>query len=161
MDPNRVIVFDTTLRDGEQSPGATMTLDEKLRVARKLDGMGVDVIEAGFPAASPGELRSVQQVAAVVERAEVAALCRTREADIRAAWEGVREARKPRLHVFIATSDIHLEHKLRMSREQVLEEIRRGVSLCRSLCERVEFSVSATELGSVTRLVSTLLVLGA
>jgi 2-isopropylmalate synthase len=137
---DHVRIFDTTLRDGEQSPGATMTLDEKLRVARKLDGMGVDVIEAGFPAASPGELRSVQQVAAVVERAEVAALCRTREGDVRAAWEGVKDAKKPRIHVFIATSDIHLEHKLRMTREQVLEEIRRGVSLCRSLCERVEFS---------------------
>ncbi|MCB9680799.1 MAG: 2-isopropylmalate synthase [Alphaproteobacteria bacterium] len=135
-----VRIFDTTLRDGEQSPGATMTLEEKLRIARKLDAMGVDVIEAGFPAASPGELRSVQQVAAAVHTAEVAALCRTREGDIRAAWEAIREAAHPRLHVFIATSDIHLEHKLRMTRAQVLEEIRFGVSLCRELCDSVEFS---------------------
>ncbi|MCB9663746.1 MAG: 2-isopropylmalate synthase [Alphaproteobacteria bacterium] len=140
MSDDYVRIFDTTLRDGEQSPGATMTPDEKLRLARKLDGMGVDVIEAGFPAASPGELRSVARVAELCERAEVAALCRTREGDIKAAWEGVKGARRPRLHVFIATSDIHLEHKLRMTREQVLAEIERGVSLCRSLCDVVEFS---------------------
>lgn len=135
-----VRIFDTTLRDGEQSPGATMTGDEKLRMARKLDSMGVDVIEAGFPAASPGELAAVRRIASVVQRAEVAALCRTREGDIRAAWEGVKDAVKPRIHVFIATSDIHLEHKLKMTREQVLEQIRFGVTLSRELCERVEFS---------------------
>ena len=135
-----VRIFDTTLRDGEQSPGATMTPDEKIRLARKLDGMGVDVIEAGFPAASVGELSSVQQVCAVVQHAKVAALCRTRTGDIRAAWDAIKDAKHPRLHVFIATSDIHLEHKLQMTREQVLEEIRRGVSYCRELCADVEFS---------------------
>ena len=140
MHDDYVRIFDTTLRDGEQSPGATMTLDEKLRIARKLDGMGVSVIEAGFPAASPGELRSVQQVASVVKNAEVAALCRTREADIRAAWEAVKDANHPRIHVFIATSDIHMEHKLRMTRAEVLEQVRFGVTLSRSLCDSVEFS---------------------
>lgn len=135
-----VRIFDTTLRDGEQSPGATMTQDEKLRIARKLDSMRVDVIEAGFPAASPGELKSVREVASVVEYSEVAGLCRTRHGDIRDAWEALKDANRPRLHVFIATSDIHLEHKLRMTREQVLEEIRRGVSLARELCDTVEFS---------------------
>jgi 2-isopropylmalate synthase len=135
-----VRIFDTTLRDGEQSPGATMTADEKLRIARKLDAMRVDVVEAGFPAASPGELRSVQRVAEALEYSEVAALCRTREGDIRAAWEAVSVGKKPRIHVFIATSDLHMEHKLGMTRQQVLEQIRAGVSLASSLCERVEFS---------------------
>ena len=135
-----VRIFDTTLRDGEQAPGATMTAEEKLRIARKLDSMKVDVIEAGFPAASPGELRSVQRVAELVEHAEVAGLCRTREGDIRAAWEAVRVGRRPRLHVFIATSELHMEHKLGMTRAQVLEQIRQGVSLAAELCPTVEFS---------------------
>ncbi len=135
-----VRIFDTTLRDGEQSPGATMTLEEKIRMARRLDAMGVDVIEAGFPVASPGELDAVRTVASAVERAEIAALCRTRAGDIQAAWEAVRHAAKPRLHVFIATSDIHLEHKLRMTRAQVLGEVRRGVAMCREVCDVVEFS---------------------
>jgi 2-isopropylmalate synthase len=135
-----VRIFDTTLRDGEQSPGATMTQDEKLRIARKLDSMKVDVIEAGFPAASPGEQQSVREVASIVEYSEVAGLCRTRHDDIRAAWEALKDANHPRLHVFIATSDIHMEHKLRMDREMVLDEIRRGVSLASELCDTVEFS---------------------
>jgi 2-isopropylmalate synthase len=133
-------IFDTTLRDGEQSPGATMTREEKIRIARQLELLGVDVIEAGFPAASPGELESVRRVAQVVSESEIAALCRTRPEDIEAAWSAVEGAAKPLLHVFIATSDIHLEHKLQMSKDEVLEEIRRGVSHCRSLCPRVEFS---------------------
>lgn len=135
-----VRIFDTTLRDGEQSPGATMTQGEKLRIARKLDSMKVDVIEAGFPAASPGEQQSVREVASIVEYSEVAGLCRTRHDDIRAAWASLKDARRPRLHVFIATSDIHLKHKLRMTRDEVLDEIRRGVGLARDLCETVEFS---------------------
>jgi 2-isopropylmalate synthase len=135
-----VYIFDSTLRDGEQSPGCTMTLEEKLRVARKLEKLGVDIIEAGFPAASRGEVESVRQIAGVIERAEVAGLCRTREPDIQAAWAGVGQAVRPRLHVFIATSDLHMKYKLKLSPAQVLEEIRRGVSLCRSLCESVEFS---------------------
>jgi 2-isopropylmalate synthase len=137
---DRVRIFDTTLRDGEQSPGATMTLEEKLRVARKLEDMGVDVIEAGFPAASPGELESVKQIAQSLSRAEVAGLCRTREPDIDAAFRAVGAGKNPRLHVFIATSKLHMEHKLKMAPDQVLEEVRRGVAYCASMCKSVEFS---------------------
>jgi 2-isopropylmalate synthase len=137
---NHVRIFDTTLRDGEQSPGATMTLEEKLRIARKLEALGVDVIEAGFPAASQGELESVREIASVVSDCEVAGLCRTREPDIEASWQAVSVAKKPRLHVFIATSKLHMEHKLKLTPPQVLEEIRRGVKLCASLTKSVEFS---------------------
>jgi 2-isopropylmalate synthase len=137
---NHVRIFDTTLRDGEQSPGATMTLEEKLRIARNLEQLGVDVIEAGFPAASPGELQSVREIAAVVNEAEIAGLCRTREPDVEAAWKAVSEAKKPRLHVFIATSKLHMEHKLKLTPAQVLEEVRRGVTQCASLTTSVEFS---------------------
>src|SRR5262245_12642140 len=137
---NHVRIFDTTLRDGEQSPGATMTLEEKLRIARNLEALGVDVIEAGFPAASPGELQSVREIAAILTESEVAGLCRTREPDIDAAWKAVSAAKKPRLHVFIATSKLHMEHKLKLSPAQVLEEVRRGVSHCASFTESVEFS---------------------
>ena len=150
MSDDYVRIFDTTLRDGEQSPGATMTQSEKLRIAKKLDAMGVDVIEAGFAAASPGEVRAVQAISQVVEKAQVASLCRTRESDIRAATEALKFATNPRLHVFIATSEIHLEHKLQMTREQVLEQIAFGVSACRAQCETVEFSAEdamRTDLG--------------
>ncbi|MDB4990213.1 MAG: 2-isopropylmalate synthase [Myxococcaceae bacterium] len=135
-----VKIFDTTLRDGEQSPGATMTMDEKLRIAKKLEQLGVDVIEAGFPAASPGEIESVRRIGQEVRSCEIAGLCRTREGDIQAAWKALSEAAKPRLHTFIATSKLHMEHKLRLSEREVLEEIRRGVAACRSLTPNVEFS---------------------
>jgi 2-isopropylmalate synthase len=137
---NHVRIFDTTLRDGEQCPGGTMTLEEKLRVAAKLEDLGVDVIEAGFPAASPGELESVRQIAASVTKSEVAGLCRTREPDIEAAWKAVSAAKLPRIHVFIATSKLHMEHKLKMAPDQVLEEVRRGVAHSAALCKSVEFS---------------------
>ncbi|HET6335447.1 MAG TPA: 2-isopropylmalate synthase [Polyangiales bacterium] len=137
---NHVRIFDTTLRDGEQSPGATMTLEEKLRIARNLEALGVDIIEAGFPAASAGELQSVREIAAVLDDTEVAGLCRTRDPDIEAAWKAVSGAKKPRLHVFIATSKLHMEHKLKLSPQQVLEEVRRGVKHCASLTKSVEFS---------------------
>lgn len=139
-DPNRVYIFDTTLRDGEQSPGATMTLEEKVRIARKLEELGVDILEAGFPAASPGELESVRRIASVVERAQVAGLCRTRESDIVAGWEALKEAAHPRLHIFIATSQLHMQHKLKMEPEQVLQEVRRSITFARERCETVEFS---------------------
>lgn len=137
---NYVYIFDTTLRDGEQSPGCTMTLEEKTRVARWLERLGVDVIEAGFPAASPGEVDSVREISQVIDKAQVAALCRTRDIDIEAAWEGVRRATHPRLHVFIATSALHMQQKLKLSPDQVLQEIAHGVKACRSLCASVEFS---------------------
>ncbi len=137
---DHVRIFDTTLRDGEQSPGATMTMEEKLRIARMLEKLGVDVIEAGFPAASPGEVESVRRIGQEVRGCEIAALCRTRESDIRVAWQALEGAENPRLHTFIATSKLHMEHKLRMSEADVLEEIRRGVSACRGLTPNVEFS---------------------
>jgi 2-isopropylmalate synthase len=135
-----VHIFDTTLRDGEQSPGASMTPDEKVRLAHQLDLLGVDIVEAGFPIASAGEHNTVRRIAGVLERAQVAALCRTRDADIDAAWEAIKEAHAPRLHVFIATSDIHMEHKLRMSRAEVLSQIRHGVGRCARYTSNVEFS---------------------
>ena len=140
MTPDKVRIFDTTLRDGEQSPGINLNRAEKLQIARQLARLGVDVIEAGFPAASEGDLESVRAIAREVKGPIVAGLARTRNEDILAAWEGVRHAERPRIHTFIATSDIHLEHKLRMSRDEVLEEVRRAVTLARSLTDDVEFS---------------------
>lgn len=139
-EPCYVQIFDTTLRDGEQSPGATMTLTEKVAIAAQLDRLGVDVIEAGFPVASLGEQAAVKEIAAAVTNAQIAALCRTRVGDIEAAWRAIGDAAHPRLHTFIATSDIHLEHKLRMTRAQVLEQIAFGVGACAELSGNVEFS---------------------
>lgn len=139
-DSEKVVIFDTTLRDGEQSPGATMTIEEKLDVAKQLARLNVDVIEAGFPAASPGDLAAVRQVAVEVEGPIICGLARTLKGDIDRAWEAVRHATRPRIHTFIGTSDIHLEHKLRMTREQALKTAREMVAYARSLCEDVEFS---------------------
>ena len=140
MDDNKVLIFDTTLRDGEQSPGCSMNLEEKLRMTRQLERLGVDVIEAGFPMASVGDFEAVRAIAEIVEDAVVAGLCRTTEADIARAWEAIQVARRPRLHTFIATSDIHLVHKLRRTREQVLADVQTAVTYARSLCADVEFS---------------------
>lgn len=136
----RITVFDTTLRDGEQSPGCSMNLEEKVRLARQLASLGVDVIEAGFPIASEGDFAAVQAVAAECRTVQVAALCRTTEQDIRRAGEALRHAAHPRLHTFVATSDIHLEHKLKKTRREVLEMTRKAVRLARTLAEEVEFS---------------------
>src|ERR671928_867622 len=136
----RIKIFDTTLRDGEQSPGCSMNLSEKIRLARKLQSLGVDIIEAGFPIASDGDFAAVRAVAAECREATVAALCRTTEQDILRAWEAVGGAARPRLHTFVATSDIHLEHKLKKSRAEVLRMTSDAVRLARSLTEDVEFS---------------------
>ncbi len=147
-----VRIFDTTLRDGEQSPGATMTSEEKLAVARCLARLGVDVIEAGFPAASPDDLAAVQRIAEIIggdgsnqktpsgERPIVAGLARAQKGDIEKAWQAVRPAQNPRIHTFLATSDIHLEHKLRMTRDQVIDQVGEMVAYARSFCEDIEFS---------------------
>ncbi len=140
MTPERIIIFDTTLRDGEQSPGCSMNLGEKLRLARQLERLGVDVIEGGFPVASAGDFAAVEAVAAACRTVTVAALCRTVEPDVRRAWEAVRHAARPRLHTFVATSDLHLEHKLKKTRAEVLQMTRDAVRLARSLTEDVEFS---------------------
>src|SRR5262245_60891311 len=136
---DHVRIFDTTLRDGEQSPGATMTASEKLEVARALARLGVDVIEAGFPAASPDDLAAVRAMAAGAGAAgagppTICALARAARPDIDAAWQGVRGAARPRIHTFLATSDLHLEHKLRMSRADVLARVADMVAYARSLC---------------------------
>jgi len=137
---DRIIVFDTTLRDGEQSPGCSMNVDEKLKMARQLERLGVDVIEAGFPVASTGDFEAVRSIAGVVEHAVVAGLCRAVVSDIDRGWEAICEARKPRIHTFIATSDIHLAHKLKKTRNQVLREAVLAVTHAKSLCPDVEFS---------------------
>ncbi|MDT7603613.1 MAG: 2-isopropylmalate synthase, partial [Acidobacteriota bacterium] len=136
----RITIFDTTLRDGEQSPGCSMNLEEKVRLARRLEALGVDVIEAGFPVASEGDFMAARAVAAKCRRVTVAALCRTTEQDVVRAWEAISAAARPRLHVFVATSDIHLEHKLKKTRREVLEMTRAAVTLARTLTEDVEFS---------------------
>jgi 2-isopropylmalate synthase len=132
--------FDTTLRDGEQSPGFSMTREEKLALARKLEALGVDVIEAGFPVASSGELQAVRAVASEIRGTRVAALARARREDVEAALEALEPAKKPRLHVFLATSDLHLQAKLRMTRGEALEAISRWVRHGKECCEEVEFS---------------------
>src|SRR6266516_2622609 len=139
-DPAVVKIFDTTLRDGEQSPGATMTLEEKLQVADQLTRLNVDIIEAGFPAASPGDLASVREIAQRLRGVAVAGLARANTTDIDAAWEAVREAEQPVIHVFLATSEIHLQHKLKMSCEEALQQVRAMVAYARNLCPTVEFS---------------------
>ncbi len=139
-DPAVVKIFDTTLRDGEQSPGATMTIDEKLQVAEQLVRLNVDIIEAGFPIASPGDLAAVKEIARRVRGVAVAGLARAYACDIDAAWEGVRDAEQPVIHVFLATSGIHLKHKLGLSQEEALEQIQSMVAYARNLCPTIEFS---------------------
>ena len=136
---NTVRIFDTTLRDGEQSPGIALNAHEKIEIARQLERLGVDIIEAGFAISSPGELEGMRAVSQAVD-CVVASLSRTGEEDVDAAIESLRDARSPRIHVFIATSDIHLEHKLRMTREQVLEGARFAVARAKAFCSDVEFS---------------------
>jgi len=152
-DRDVVLIFDTTLRDGEQSPGATLNIQEKLEIARQLARLGVDIIEAGFPAASPGDLDAVRQVAETVGREPrvdkfgraapppvITGLARANHSDIDAAWQAVKGADRPRIHTFLATSPIHMEHKLKMTPAQVVERVREMVAYARTLCPDVEFS---------------------
>jgi len=136
----KVIIFDTTLRDGEQSPGASMNTAEKLRLAVQLEKLGVDVIEAGFPAASEGDFEAVSKIAEKLERVEVTGLARTSVPDIDLAWNAIKKAKKPRIHTFIATSDIHMDHKLKMTREQVLTSAVDAVKYAKTFTNNVEFS---------------------
>src|SRR5580704_3716133 len=151
MTDGYVRIFDTTLRDGEQCPGATMTSPEKFEVARALARLGVDVIEAGFPAASPDDLAAVRAIAERVGSRPVegrqssappiiCGLARTNRTDIDKTWEAVRGAAYPRIHTFLATSDLHMKHKLRMTRPEVLERVKEMVSHARSFCDDVEYS---------------------
>jgi 2-isopropylmalate synthase len=136
----RITIFDTTLRDGEQSPGASMNLEEKVRMARQLDLLGVDIIEAGFPIASEDDFQAVHAVAKQVRRPIIAGLARTTREDIERAWSALEAADRPRIHTFVATSDIHMKHKLRKTRPEVLEMTDSAVRLARSFTPDVEFS---------------------
>ena len=137
---DRVVIFDTTLRDGEQCPGATMTFEEKLEVAECLDGMGVDIIEAGFPIASDGDFEAVSAIAGRVQNATVAGLARAISADIDRAGEAVKHARRGRIHTFVSTSPIHLAHQMRKTEAEVLEIITATVTRARNLVDDVEWS---------------------
>src|SRR5579862_7701677 len=133
-------IFDTTLRDGEQSPGFSMNREEKLQLARQIEQLGVDVLEAGFPIASPGDLDATRAVAKEIKNCRVAALARARQEDVDAALRGLEPAVKPHLHVFLATSDLHLKHKLRTTRPEALAQVDKMVRFGRAHCETVEFS---------------------
>ncbi|HTX44935.1 MAG TPA: 2-isopropylmalate synthase [Solirubrobacteraceae bacterium] len=139
-DPNRVLIFDTTLRDGEQSPGISLNTQEKLEIAQQLARLGVDVIEAGFPITSPGDFEAVQGIARTVEGPVIAGLARTHVGDIDAAWNAVRDSARPRIHVFISTSDIHIRHQLQSTREDVLGQARAAVAHAKQYVDDVEFS---------------------
>ncbi len=140
MAETRIAIFDTTLRDGEQSPGCSMNLVEKVRLAHQLETLGVDIIEAGFPIASDGDFAAVAAVARECRNVTVAALCRTSEQDVQKAAAALRGAARPRIHTFVATSDLHLEYKLKKTRAEVLEMTRRAVALACDYAEEVEFS---------------------
>jgi 2-isopropylmalate synthase len=159
-----VQIFDTTLRDGEQSPGFSMNREEKLQLARQIEELGVDVLEVGFPIASPGDLEATRAVAAEIKHCRVAALARARQEDVDAALRGLEPAAKPRLHLFLATSDLHLKYKLRLTREEALERITKMVRFGRQHCEEVEFSAedaSRTEMDYLCQVVLAVVECGA
>ncbi len=137
---NRIYVFDTTLRDGEQSPGASMNMEEKLIIAKQLENLGVDIIEAGFPVASEGDFNAVKRIAREIKKCQIAALARANKTDIDRAWQAVKNAARPRIHTFISSSDIHLKYQLKKTRGQVLKEAIAAVSQARSYTDNVEFS---------------------
>lgn len=161
---NRIIIFDTTLRDGEQSPGCSMNLEEKLKMARVLDEMGVDIIEAGFPIASKGDFESVHEISKTVKNATIAGLCRAKRGDIEAAGEAIAPAKRRRIHTFISTSPLHMKYKLQMSPEDVLEAIRESVTIAKGFTDDVEWSAedgSRTEHDYLCRAVETAIDAGA
>ena len=164
MSSNRIIIFDTTLRDGEQSPGMSMTREEKLLVAEVLDGMGVDVIEAGFAMASDGDFESVKAIAETCKNAVVCSLARAKEADIRRAAEALKPAKRKRIHTFMSTSEIHLTHQFKISQDQALEVIKNAVTLARSFTDDVEWSAmdaTRTELPYLAKAVEIAIASGA
>ena len=140
MNTERVLIFDTTLRDGEQSPGCSMNVQEKLRMGMQLEKLGVDIIEAGFPISSDGDFEAVRLLATHLRNTRIAALARSSREDIARAWEALKHAARPRIHVFLSTSDIHLAAKLKITRETALQQAREAVAFARSLCDDVEFS---------------------
>ena len=134
---DRVIIFDTTLRDGEQSPGASMNLEEKIRIATLLEEMGVDVIEAGFPIASNGDFEAAREVAKIVKNSTVCGLARAGRMDIDRAWEALKHAKRPRIHSFLSTSPLHMKYKLQMTPEQVHQAVIDSITHARNLCDDV------------------------
>src|ERR1043166_5059143 len=164
MEKPRITFFDTTLRDGEQAPGCSMGVYDKLRMARQLDDLGVDVLEAGFPIASEDDYRAVRLIGAEVTRPVIAGLARANEPDIRRAWAALETARRPRIHVFLASSDLHLQCKLKITRDQALEQVDRAVAFAKSLCGDVEFSpedATRSDLDFLCRVVQTAVDAGA
>lgn len=164
MGKNRIYFFDTTLRDGEQAPGYSMNLDEKIRMALQLESLGVDVLEAGFAIASPGDFESVHTIASTLKETTIASLSRALEKDIDAAWEAVKPAKRPRIHTFLATSDLHLKYKLKMSREEALEQAVAMVRYARSKAPEVEFSAedaTRTDLAYLCEVVEAVIAAGA
>jgi 2-isopropylmalate synthase len=162
--PDRVIVFDTTLRDGEQSPGASMNLGQKLQVAKALRDLGVDVIEAGFAAASPGDFEAIQAVSREVQGPAICSLSRCNKTDIEASWSALRDAPRKRIHVFLATSPIHRDFKLKMAKEQIIKHSIDGVRMARERCDDVEFScedAARTELDFLVEVVERAIEAGA
>jgi 2-isopropylmalate synthase len=159
-----VRIFDTTLRDGEQAPGCSMNLNEKLRVAHALEALNVDVIEAGFAAASPGDFDSVTAIASEIQSSTICSLARCNSKDIERAWAAIKHANKSRIHVFVATSEIHRTHKLQMAKNEIIAKAREGVGYAKSLCSEVEFSpedASRTELDFLTEVVISAIEVGA
>ena len=164
MSKDKLVIFDTTLRDGEQSPGASMTRDEKVRIARALERMRVDVIEAGFPIASQGDFESVKAVAEAIEESRVCGLARALDKDIERAGEALRHANAARIHTFIATSPIHMEKKLRMQPDQVVEQAVKSVKFARTFTDDVEFSpedAGRSELDFLCRIIEEVIDAGA
>ncbi len=161
---DRVLIFDTTLRDGEQCPGASMNLREKLEIARQLARLKVDIIEAGFPVISDGDFEAVQTIANAIKESTVCSLSRANDRDIARAAEALKGANSGRIHTFIATSPLHMEKKLRMSPEQVLEQARQAVRFARNLCGDVEFSAEdgyRSEIDFLARVVEVVIAEGA
>ena len=135
---NNIVIFDTTLRDGEQSPGASMNLDEKLRIAQVLEAMGVDVIEAGFPIASEGDFEAVSEISKIIKDSTVCGLARATRGDIERCAEAIKDAPRGRIHTFLSTSPLHMEYKLQMEPEAVFEKVKESVTIARNLCDDVE-----------------------
>lgn len=140
MNKNKIIVFDTTLRDGEQSPGASMNTAEKVELAIQLEKLGVDVIEAGFAAASPGDFDAIERICGAVSKIRVCSLARAVEKDIKAAGESIKSAKFKRIHTFIATSPIHMEYKLKLSPDEVIKKAINSIKYAKTFCDDVEFS---------------------
>ena len=140
QDTKNIKIFDTTMRDGEQSPGASMNIEEKIKIAQALETLGVDIIEAGFPAASKGDFNAVKEISSIIKKSQVCALSRASQNDIQSAADALKNASQPRIHTFISTSELHMKHKLQLDPDQVYQKVIDSVSFARNLCDDVEWS---------------------